>query len=274
MMARPTPAAAAAAGLARRQRGAAERQRHAERLQRRSAPGRRRGRRRSAPARRSPRSARRRHRADRQRAVERGEADQLGDAGAARPTATRAASAAASPQATAATLTSTSPVACETSRTHTTASSRRLDAGEEVGQAPGEAGTEGEGDRDHGRDPRRPPLNNGLTKRLAWHDLGHERSRAAVRLPPVATQARAARLQPGDGRRRFGLVFVVTGTAGDLHQLRLGHPDPRGDPRRGLLAAVPALRPLIGRCWSPRRSGGRWRRTASTPSSACSAAAT
>src|SRR3954462_2302627 len=72
-----------------------------------------------------------------------------------------------------------------------------LDAGDEVRQAPCEAGTEGERDGDHGSALFSPPLTARLSKAYGALSApgmicGHERSRAAIRLPAHTTQARAA----------------------------------------------------------------------------------
>ena len=81
-----------------------------------------------------------------------------------------------------------------------------LDAGDEVGQRPMRGWHRG---RERWR-PWAGLFSPSLTARLskAYGALsapgmicGHERSRAAIRLPAHATQARAARLQPRDGRR-------------------------------------------------------------------------
>ena len=118
-------AAVVAAVLERGERGAGQRQRHAERLRagRRVAGG-------EADDDRQQRGHRRdrrhdAHRADGERLVERGEADQLGNAGA-RGQQRRVAARQRRAGGEAATPTSTSPVACETSRTHRRARRRVL----------------------------------------------------------------------------------------------------------------------------------------------------
>ena len=82
-----------------------------------------------------------------------------------------------------------------------------LEAGEEIGGAPGEACAEGEGDRDHGGRPSPRPLEKHLGQ--AWHDLAMSdlERRSGSRPSRRKREQRAYNLVLAGGA--LGLVFVV-----------------------------------------------------------------